>query len=406
VLQSKKLYVCHPFLKLPDMADLFKRSLEMHYDVGGKISVENRIPLTTSDHLALAYSPGVAQPCLEIYKDPSKVYDLTIKRNTVAIFSDGSSVLGLGNIGAKASIPVMEGKAMLFKRFAGINAFPICVETQDTEEIINIVRNIAPVFGGINLEDISSPRCFEIEERLQDIGIPVFHDDQHGTAIVVLAALINFCKLTNRKMEDLKLVINGAGAAGITIAKYLTKKDPNTPNQRLVKDIIVTDTKGILQADRADLNAVKIKLLEHTNKEKISGDLFKAMHNADVFIGVSRANLLTADDVRNMAKDPLILALANPTPEIMPEEAYKGGALVVGTGRSDLPNQVNNVLAFPGIFLGALQGRAKQITLAMKFAAAEAIASCVTDIRPDQIIPHALDESVAIKVAEAVKKLC
>ena len=388
------------------MADLFKRSLEMHYDVGGKISVENRIPLTTSDHLALAYSPGVAQPCLEIYKDPSKVYDLTIKRNTVAIFSDGSSVLGLGNIGAKASIPVMEGKAMLFKRFAGINAFPICVETQDTEEIINIVRNIAPVFGGINLEDISSPRCFEIEERLQDIGIPVFHDDQHGTAIVVLAALINFCKLTNRKMEDLKLVINGAGAAGITIAKYLTKKDPNTPNQRLVKDIIVTDTKGILQADRADLNAVKIKLLEHTNKEKISGDLFKVMHNADVFIGVSRANLLTADDVRNMAKDPLILALANPTPEIMPEEAYKGGALVVGTGRSDLPNQVNNVLAFPGIFLGALQGRAKQITLAMKFAAAEAIASCVTDIRPDQIIPHALDESVAIKVAEAVKKLC
>ena len=251
------------------MADLFKRSLEMHYDVGGKISVENRIPLTTSDHLALAYSPGVAQPCLEIYKDPSKVYDLTIKRNTVAIFSDGSSVLGLGNIGAKASIPVMEGKAMLFKRFAGINAFPICVETQDTEEIINIVRNIAPVFGGINLEDISSPRCFEIEERLQDIGIPVFHDDQHGTAIVVLAALINFCKLTNRKMEDLKLVINGAGAAGITIAKYLTKKDPNTPNQRLVKDIIVTDTKGILQADRADLNAVKIKLLEHTNKNKL-----------------------------------------------------------------------------------------------------------------------------------------
>lgn len=394
------------YLNRFDMADLFSRSLEMHYEVGGKISVENKLPLTTSDHLSLAYSPGVAAPCLEIAKDPSKVYDLTIKRNTVAIFSDGSAVLGLGNIGAKAAIPVMEGKAMLFKRFAGINAFPICVETQDTEEIINIVKNISPVFGGINLEDISSPRCFEIEERLQDIGIPVFHDDQHGTAIVVLAAMMNFCKLTGKKFEDLRLVINGAGAAGITIAKYLSKKDANTPNQKLVKDIIMTDTKGIIHEARKDLNPVKLKLLEHTNHYDMVGDLFDALYGADIFIGVSKADLLKTEDIKTMAKDPMILALANPTPEIMPEEAYKGGALVVGTGRSDFPNQVNNVLAFPGIFLGAMQGKASRITLAMKFAAAEAIASCVKDVRYDQIIPHALDESVAKAVAKAVKNLC
>lgn len=377
----------------------------MHYEVGGKISMENRIPLTSSDHLALAYSPGVAAPCLAIHEDPSLVYDLTIKRNTVAILSDGSAVLGLGNIGASAAIPVMEGKAMLFKRFAGINGFPICVETQDTEEIIALVKNIAPVFGGINLEDISSPRCFEIEERLQDIGIPVFHDDQHGTAIVVLAAMINFCKLTGKNFSDLKLVINGAGAAGITIAKYLSKLDPHTPNQRLVKDIIVCDSTSIIHKERTDLNEVKIKLLEHTNRGNLSGDVFDAIKGADVFIGVSKADLLTSDDIRTMAPNPMVLALANPIPEIMPDAALKGGALVVGTGRSDLPNQVNNVLAFPGIFLGALQGKSTKITLAMKFAAAEAIASCVTDIRPDQIIPHALDESVAIKVAAAVKEL-
>ncbi len=386
--------------------NVYDKSIELHTRLQGKISVENKLNIQGTEDLTLAYSPGVAAPCIKIYEDPSKVYDYTIKGNTVAIVSDGSAVLGLGNIGAKASIPVMEGKAMLFKRFAGINGFPICLETQDTEEIISIVKNIAPVFGGINLEDISSPRCFEIEERLQDIGIPVFHDDQHGTAIVVLAAMMNFCKLTGRKMEDLRVVVNGAGAAGIAISKYIAKKDIETKNQRIVKDIIVCDSVGIISKGRADLNSVKKNLLEFTNKENFEGSIFDAIRHADVFIGVSKAELLNRNDIRTMEKDPLILALANPVPEILPDEAYEGGAFVVGTGRSDYPNQVNNVLAFPGIFLGALRAKAPRINLSMKFAAAEAIASGIQNLSRDQIIPPVMDESIANRVADAVYQVC
>ncbi|MDQ3141298.1 MAG: NADP-dependent malic enzyme [Bacteroidota bacterium] len=383
--------------------DIFKRSIELHQKLRGKIRLENNLDIQSSDDLALAYSPGVAAPCLEIHTDPSKVYDYTIKGNTVAILSDGSAVLGLGNIGAEAAIPVMEGKAMLFKRFAGINGFPICIRTQKTDEIIAFVKNIAPVFGGINLEDISAPRCFEIEESLQNIGIPVFHDDQHGTAIVVLAALINFCKLSGKSFDELTVVINGAGAAGITIARYIGKKDPDTQNQKIVKKLIVCDSVGIIHKGRKDLNPIKKELLDYTNRGNLQGGILEAILEADVFIGVSKADLLKKEDIQTMAKDPLILALANPIPEILPEEAYLGGALVVGTGRSDYPNQVNNVLAFPGIFKGALSVRAPRITLAMKFAAAEAIAACVENIHSNQIIPSSLDERVALKVAEAVR---
>ncbi|NOT36908.1 MAG: NADP-dependent malic enzyme [Saprospiraceae bacterium] len=382
--------------------NVFDRAIALHEELKGKLRVENKIDIQSAEDLSLAYSPGVAAPCIKIFENPEKVYDYTIKGNTVAIVSDGSAVLGLGNIGASASIPVMEGKAMLFKRFAGLNGFPICLNTQNSEEIISIVKNIAPVFGGINLEDISSPRCFEIEERLQDIGIPVFHDDQHGTAIVVLAAIMNFCRLTGRRMEDLRVVVNGAGAAGIAISKYIGKKDLETPNQQIVKDMIVCDSVGIINKSREDLNAVKKDLLNYTNHENFSGNIFDAIRNADVFIGVSKEDLLHKEDIRTMAKDPLILALANPVPEILPEEAYQGGALVVGTGRSDFPNQVNNVLAFPGIFLGAIRARAPRITLAMKFAAAEAIANGIKDLSRDKIIPPVMDESIAPQVAEAV----
>lgn len=382
--------------------DIFERSIRLHQELQGKITVENKLDIRTKDDLSLAYSPGVAAPCEEIHNDPSKVYDYTIKGNTVAIVSDGSAVLGLGNIGAHAAIPVMEGKAMLFKRFAGINGFPICLTTQKTDEIISIIKNIAPVFGGINLEDISSPRCFEVEEKLQDIGIPVFHDDQHGTAIVVLAALMNFCRLTGRKMEDLKIVINGAGAAGIAIARYLGKKDRDARNQKIAKEIIMCDTMGIIHKNRLGVNDIKEELLLYTNPRNLMGNVEDALVGADVFVGVSKANLLNRNHIRSMAKDPLILALANPIPEILPDEAMAGGAFIVCTGRSDFPNQVNNVLAFPGIFLGALHARAKRITLAMKFAAAQAIASAVENPSREQIIPPALDESIAHRVAKAV----
>ncbi|MBK7360056.1 MAG: NADP-dependent malic enzyme [Saprospiraceae bacterium] len=382
--------------------DIFERSIRLHQELQGKITVENKLDIRSKDDLSLAYSPGVAAPCEEIHNDPSKVYDYTIKGNTVAIVSDGSAVLGLGNIGAHAAIPVMEGKAMLFKRFAGINGFPICLTTQKTDEIISIVKNIAPVFGGINLEDISSPRCFEVEEKLQDIGIPVFHDDQHGTAIVVLAALMNFCRLTGRKMEDLKIVINGAGAAGIAIARYLGKKDRDARNQKIAKEIIMCDTMGIIHKNRLGVNDIKEELLLYTNPRNLMGNVEDALVGADVFVGVSKANLLNRNHIRSMAKDPLILALANPIPEILPDEAMAGGAFIVCTGRSDFPNQVNNVLAFPGIFLGALHARAKRITLAMKFAAAQAIASAVENPSREQIIPPALDESIAHRVAKAV----
>ncbi|HMS29108.1 MAG TPA: NADP-dependent malic enzyme [Saprospiraceae bacterium] len=385
--------------------DIFEQSLLLHKDLKGKLDVANKLDIQTREQLSQVYSPGVAAPCEEIYKDPGKVYDYTIKANTIAIVSDGSAVLGLGNIGPLAAIPVMEGKAMLFKKFAGINGFPICLNTQDTEEIIQIVKNIAPVFGGINLEDISSPRCFEIEARLQNIGIPVFHDDQHGTAIVVLAALMNFCRATGRKMGDLKVVINGAGAAGIAIARYIARKDPMAINQQLVKSVIVCDSISIIHSQRENLNAMKRELLTYINPDDIAGSVFDALKGADVFIGVSKANLLKEEHIRSMSPDPLILALANPIPEILPEDAYKGGAFIVGTGRSDYNNQVNNVLAFPGIFLGALQAKASRINLSMKFAAAEAIAAHVKEPTKDKIIPDSLDPTVATSVAEAVRSI-
>ncbi|HNG90933.1 MAG TPA: NADP-dependent malic enzyme, partial [Saprospiraceae bacterium] len=323
------------------------------------------------------------------------------KANTVAVVSDGSAVLGLGNIGPLAAIPVMEGKAMLFKKFADIDAFPICLATQDTDEIVQTIRNIAPVFGGINLEDISAPRSFEIEERLQDLGIPVFHDDQHGTAIVVLAALINASQVLGKNLNDLKIVINGAGAAGVAIAKLLHGYGMGQPSIS-VRDIILCDRKGVLQAEREDLNASKRDALSFTNPRQVKGSVFDALSGADVFIGVSSGNLLQPEHIRTMAPDSIVLALANPTPEIMPQQAYAGGAAIIGTGRSDLPNQVNNVLGFPGIFRGALDARAPRISIKMKMAAAFAIASCVQQPSREVIIPPSLDRLVADRVAQAV----
>lgn len=384
--------------------DYFKEALKLHKKLEGKIETALKMDITTKDELSLVYSPGVAQPCLEIAQNPTSVYDYTIKKNTVAVISDGSAVLGLGNIGAKAAIPVMEGKAMLFKKFAQLNAFPICLDTQNTEEIIETVRRIAPVFGGVNLEDISAPRCFEIEDRLQDLGIPVFHDDQHGTAIVVLAGLLNAAKVVGKNIFDLKVVINGAGAAGGAICRLLKCiGDAETQACTAVKNIIVCDSKGIIHKDREGLTADKLDLLLYTNEENMTGSVKDAIKGADVFIGVSVKNLLTADDIRTMAPDPIIFALANPIPEIMPEEAYKGGAAVVATGRSDMPNQVNNVLGFPGIFRGALDAKATRITFAMKLAAAYAIADAVENPSREYIIPSSLDMTVPIKVAEAVK---
>ena len=325
----------------------------------------------------------------------------------VGVVTDGSAVLGLGNIGPLASLPVMEGKAMLFKKFANVDAFPICLDTQDTAEIIETVKRIAPVFGGINLEDIAAPKCFEVEEALQDIGIPVFHDDQHGTAIVVLAGLLNACKVTGKKMTDLKIVINGAGSAGVAITKLLKCKGNELDGgTEPVKNIVLCDSKGIIDASRTDLNDTKKDILNYTNSENIKGSLHDALHGADVFIGVSMQNLLNADHVRTMAKDPVIFALANPTPEIMPEEAIYGGAKIVATGRSDFPNQINNVLAFPGIFRGALDARATRVTHKMKVAAAKAIASAVEadKLSTDYIVPSSLNKEVAYKVAKAVQE--
>ncbi len=385
--------------------DYYKKSLELHRQLKGKIRIQPKLDVRTKEELSLVYSPGVAEPCRAIAADPEKVWDYTIKGNTVAIVSDGTAVLGLGNIGAKAAIPVMEGKAMLFKRFAGIDAFPICLDTTDVDEIVRIVTCIAPVFGGINLEDISAPRSFEIESRLQNIGIPVFHDDQHGTAIVVLAGLINAANVVKKNLFDLKVVINGAGAAGVAIARLLRCiGQENTDMCIAVKDVVVCDTKGIIHAARTGLNPVKQEILSYTNVDNKQGSLKDALVDADVFIGVSKGNLLTAADIKTMANDPIIFALANPTPEIMPEEAYRGGAAIVGTGRSDLPNQINNVLGFPGIFRGALDAHAKRISPAMKLAGAFAIADFVDQPTKDYIIPSSLNERVAWRVAEAVKE--
>lgn len=388
------------------MSDFFERSLIVHEQLRGKIALHGKMPVRSRDDLSLAYTPGVARPCEVIAQDTSRAHDLTIKANTVGVVSDGSSVLGLGNIGAHAAIPVMEGKALLFREFAGIDAFPICLDTQDTDQIIETVRRIAPVFGGINLEDISAPRCFQIEQRLQDLGIPVFHDDQHGTAIVLLAALLNAARVLKRELASLRVVVNGAGAAGTAIARLLRCVGQDARVCIPVQDIVVCDSKGAIHRDREDLADYKRELLGYTNRQNRAGTLQEVLVNADVFIGVSRGDLLNAADVSTMADDPVILAMANPVPEIMPDEARAGGAAIVGTGRSDFSNQVNNVLAFPGIFRGALDARASRITEEMKLAAARALAACVEQPTPDCILPDPLDHTVAPRVAAAVRAAC
>ena len=385
--------------------DIYEESVELHRKLKGKLDVVPKIHIKDRHDLSLAYTPGVAEPCRVIAKDKNKVYELTIKQNCVAVVSDGSAVLGLGNIGAEAGIPVMEGKALLFKEYANIDAFPICLTTQNSSEIINIVKNIAPVFGGINLEDISAPRCFEVESKLQDIGIPVFHDDQHGTAIVVLAGLLNACKVAGKKFSDLNVVINGAGAAGTAICKMLLGIGHDKGSFVPVKDIIMCDSKGIVEKSRADIkeNPAKCELCNITNKRQIKGNLSDALHGADVFIGVSAPKILKPEMVKTMNSKSIIFAMANPTPEIMPDEAKLAGAFIVATGRSDFPNQVNNVLAFPGIFRGALDARALRITNKMKIAAAYALANYIKEPSTTNIIPSALDKNVAPTVAAAVK---
>lgn len=385
--------------------DYFKESIDVHRELGGKLELRSKIPLRNTHDLSIAYTPGVGGVCNEIHEHPEMVHELTLKKNTVAIVSDGSAVLGLGNIGAEASIPVMEGKALLFKEYAGIDAFPICLTTQNSIEIINIVKNIAPVFAGINLEDISAPRCFEIEDALQDIGIPVFHDDQHGTAIVTFSALLNAVKLAGKKMEDLKVVINGAGAAGVAIAELLMAMSMDESIKSSVKEILICDTKGIVSETRPDVPSTpaKMRLARRTNRDHKNGSLEDAMVGADVFIGVSVAGALTPKMVKSMAEKSIILAMANPVPEIMPESAKKAGAFIVGTGRSDFPNQVNNVLAFPGIFRGAIDARSPRITRKMKIAAAHALAGAVQDMSVDRILPSPLNRDVGYIVAKAVE---
>lgn len=370
--------------------------LQYHKDLNGKIEVISRAKVESKDDLSLAYTPGVAEPCLKIAEDKSKVYDYTRKGNMVAVITDGSAVLGLGNIGPEASLPVMEGKALLFKEFADVDAFPIALDTQDTEEIIKTIENIAPMFGGINLEDISAPRCFEIEERLkQSLDIPVFHDDQHGTAIVALAGLLNALKVVNKNIEDICVVISGVGAAGVAITKLLLTAG--------VGDVLLVDSKGLICNKRDNLNDVKANLLEQLNKKSVCGSIEDAMNGADAFIGVSKAGLVTEDMVRSMNDGAIIIAMANPTPEIMPDLAKAAGAAVVATGRSDFPNQVNNVLAFPGIFRGLFDARIPQVTDDMKLAVAHALADYIKEPHAENIIPPALDKNVATVVADAIK---
>ena len=375
-----------------------EKALLMHEKWNGKLETVSKTPVKTREDLAIAYTPGVAEPCKVIAKDKEAAYKYTMKANTVAVVSDGSAVLGLGNIGPYAAMPVMEGKAVLFKEFGNVNAVPICLDTQDTEEIIKAVTYLAPGFGGINLEDISAPRCFEIEERLKEIlDIPVFHDDQHGTAIVVLAGVINALKVVGKKKEDCRVVVNGAGSAGVAITKLLlTYGFPN---------IIMCDKVGIVSKDTEGLNWMQKKMTEVTNLNNETGSLADALKGADIFIGVSAPNIVTPEMVASMNHDSILFAMANPVPEIMPDVAKAAGARVVGTGRSDFPNQVNNVVAFPGIFKGALEGRATQITEEMKLAAAEALAHLVSDeeLNDEFIMPEAFDPQVAEVVADAVK---
>ena len=374
-----------------------EKALELHKEWKGKIDTTAKCQVKTREDLALAYTPGVAAPCRVIARDPSAAYTYTIKQNTIAVVSDGSAVLGLGNIGPYAAMPVMEGKCVLFKEFGGVNAFPICLDTQDPDEIVRTVKMIAPGLGGINLEDISAPRCFEIERRLkEELDIPVFHDDQHGTAIIVLAGIINALKVVGKKKEDVKVVMSGAGAAGIAIAKLLLTYG--------FKNIIMSDKDGVICSTHPALNWATKEMLQWTNKDDVSGTLNDIVKGADIFIGVSAPGLVTEDMVRSMNRDAILFAMANPTPEIMPDLAKSAGAKVVGTGRSDFPNQVNNVLVFPGIFKGALEGHAKAITEEMKLTAAEAIASLVSpeELDCDHVLPEAFDPRVADVVSKAV----
>ena len=375
----------------------FEDSLVLHEKNQGKIEVISKIKINTSEDLSLAYTPGVAEPCRKIHENENDVYKYTSKGNIVAVVTDGTAVLGLGDIGPKAALPVMEGKSILFKEFGNVDAFPICLNTKNVEEIVNAVKLIAPGFGGINLEDISAPRCFEIEERLKkELDIPVFHDDQHGTAIVVLASLISSLKIVNKKIDDLKIVINGAGAAGTAISNILSEAGAN--------NIIVCDRNGVLYKGRDNMNDAKKLLVQTTNPENIKGSLADALIGADVFIGVSTSDVVKPDMVKTMNKDSILFAMANPTPEIMPDIAKQAGAKIIGTGRSDFPNQINNVLVFPGLFRGALDVRAKEINIEMKLAAAYAISDYIDekDLNSENIIPSPLDKGVAKKVAQAV----
>jgi malate dehydrogenase (oxaloacetate-decarboxylating) len=379
------------------MPNYDQASIDLHRKYKGKLEVSGVVPVATRDDLSTVYTPGVAAPCLEIAKDPSLARELTIKGRTVAVVTDGSAVLGLGNIGPLAAIPVMEGKALLFKEYGGLDAFPIALDTQDVDGIVETVKRIAPVFGGINLEDIAAPRCFEVERRLiEELDIPVFHDDQHGTAIVVLAGLINACKVTGRTLSEARAVFSGAGAAGVAVARLLHAYG--------TRDLTLVDSKGVICKARTDLDASKTALLEWTNPQDVRGTLADVLKGADVFIGVSKPGVLTGEMIRSMAPEPIVFAMANPVPEIMPDEAGAAGAAVVATGRSDFPNQVNNLLAFPGVFRGVFDAGARRITEKMKIAAAEALSAYVAVPFSGRIMPDPLDKNVAEAVAEAVKK--
>jgi len=374
-----------------------KQAIELHEKLKGKLEVKSKIKINSKEILSLAYTPGVAEPCKEIHFNPKKVWDYTIKPNTIAVITDGSAVLGLGNIGAEASLPVMEGKCALFKELAGINAFPIAIKSQKTEEIVSAIKNISPVFGGINLEDIASPKCFEIEKELQELGIPVMHDDQHATAIVVLAGLTNALKVAGKKMKDVKIALNGIGAAGTAITKILLAEEKP-------KEILLCDKNGILFEGKEGMPEHHKELAGMTNEKKVQGTLKDALKEADVFIGVSAPGILTKEMVQSMNSKAIVFALANPIPEISEEEAKKAGAEVYASGRSDDSNQVNNVLVFPGVFKGAMQAKAKRITEEMKLAAAKALASCVKNPTKEKFIASPLDKKVVKKISEAVEK--
>ncbi len=374
--------------------DIGQRAIDLHRQYQGKLSINARMPLRNADDLSLAYTPGVGHVSMAVANDPSLSYELTGRGRTVAVVSDGSAVLGLGNLGPLGAMPVMEGKCLLFKELGGVDAVPIVLDTQDADEIVMIVKNLAPSFGGINLEDISAPRCFDIEERLQDIGIPVFHDDQHGTAIVTMAAVTNALRVVGKNLGEVKVVFSGAGAAGIACAQMLLKAGAS--------NLILVDSKGSIYDGRPDLNHAKRDIAKVTNREGITGDIHEAIVGADVFIGLSSPGVIDREDVKRMAPDAIVLAMANPTPEIMPDEAKAGGAVVIGTGRSDFPNQVNNVLAFPGVFKGALSVRAPRVTAEMQIAAAIALANLVEVPGVENILPEALDRAVAPVIANAV----